>query len=217
MRKVHIPVFALWAVGAAAGLRVAPCTAGPPHFGVPEPSGQGSRSTPQWPRITPNLKNVDIRELADTVRTVTGKNLVIDPAVHGEVTLVCSASLTPSAFYEVFLAILDAHGWRAVPDGAVVKVVPAPQAPRRPVAGTPDEIMTEVVAVKNVSVARLAPVIQPLLSADGRLMAYTPANFLVFSDHVSHRDRLVRIIHRLDARGNEDLQIPPEESAPSNP
>jgi len=217
MRKVHIPVFALWAVGAAGGLRVAPCTAGSPHFGVPEPSGQGGRSTPQWPRITPNLKNVDIRQIADTVRTVTGQNVVIDPAVHGEVTLVCSASLTPSAFYEVFLAILDAHGWRAVPDGAVVKVVPDPQAPRLPVAGAPDEIMTEVVEVKNVSAARLAPVIRPLVSADGRLMAYTPANLLVFSDRASHVDRLTRVIHRLDEPGNKDLQIPAEESAPSDP
>jgi general secretion pathway protein D len=148
---------------------------------------------------------------------VTGKNLVIDPAVHGEVTLVCSASLTPSAFYQVSLTVLDAHGWRAVPDPSVVKIVPAAHAPPRPVAGTADEIMTEVVEVKNVSVARLAPVIQPLLSTDGHWMAYTPSNLLVFSDRVSHTDRLVRVIHRLDEPGTEDLQIPAEDSAPSDP
>ena len=74
--------------------------------------------------ITLNLKDADIRALISTVSKFTGKNFIIDPRVKAKITVVSSETLTPEEVYEVFLSILQVHGYAAVPTGSVVKIVP---------------------------------------------------------------------------------------------
>ena len=74
--------------------------------------------------ITLNLKDADIRALISTVSKFTGKNFIIDPRVKAKVTVVSANTLTPEAVYEVFLSVLQVHGYAAVPTGSVIKIVP---------------------------------------------------------------------------------------------
>ena len=67
--------------------------------------------------ITLNLKDADIRALISTVSKFTGKNFIIDPRVKAKVTVISAHTLTPEAVYEVFLSILQVHGYAAVPTG----------------------------------------------------------------------------------------------------
>jgi general secretion pathway protein D len=54
-------------------------------------------------KITPNFKNADLAQVAESVSAVTGKNFVFDPRVHAEVTMLSSKPLDPQDFYQAFL------------------------------------------------------------------------------------------------------------------
>src|SRR5437773_10420516 len=143
-------------------------------------AGLASAQPPQ--RITPNFKDADITQVAEAVAAATGKNFIIDPRVRAQVTMLSSTAMTPPAFYEAFLSILQVYGFIAVPAGDVVKILPDANARQIPsidlpdhVSATSDEIVTQAVEVKNVIAAQLAPVLRPMITQYGHLAAYLSA------------------------------------------
>ncbi len=74
--------------------------------------------------ITLNWKDADIRKVVEAVSEVTGKNFIIDPRVTGKVTLLSATPMSPDAFYEAFLSILQVHGYVAIPSGDLIKILP---------------------------------------------------------------------------------------------
>ena len=80
-------------------------------------------------RITPSFKDADITQVIEAVGAATGKNIIIDPRVRAQVTMLSSTPMSPDAFYEAFLALLQVHGFVAVPSGNVIKIVPGRQCP----------------------------------------------------------------------------------------
>ncbi len=170
----------------------------------------------QQQRITPNFKDADITQVAEAVAAATGKNFIIDPRVRAQVTMLSSTAMTPAAFYEAFLSILQVYGFIAVPQGNIVKIMPDTNAKTSPsidlpdhVSSTSDEIVTQVLDVKNVSAAQLVPILRPMVPQYGSLVAYPTGNILVITDHASNVNRMIRIIRRIDQVGNQDPEIVP--------
>src|SRR5580692_10699105 len=171
-------------------------------------------------RITPNFKDADITQIIEAVSMSTGKNFIIDPRVRAQVTMLSSTSMTPDQFYQAFLAILQVHGFVALPAGNVIKIIPDANMRQYPandlpnsISATSDEVVTQVLAVKNVSAAQLVPVLRPLMPQQAQLSAVTGANILIISDRASNVSRLIRIIARIDEVGNPDFDIIPLQSA----
>jgi len=171
-------------------------------------------------RITPNFKDADITQIAEAVAAATGKNFIIDPRVRAQVTMLSSTPLSPAAFYEAFLSILQVYGFIAVPAGDVVKILPDANARQIPsidlpdhVSATSDEIVTQVVEVKNVSAAQLVPILRPMIPQYGHLAAYPSSNILIISDRASNVNRMMRIIRRIDQVANQDPEIVPLQNA----
>jgi general secretion pathway protein D len=180
------------------------------------PSGQ----QPATQRITPNFKDADITQIIEAVSMATGKNFIIDPRVRAQVTMLSSTPMTPDQFYQAFLAILQVHGFIAVPAGNVIKIVPDANMRQYPaddlpnhVSSTSDELVTQVLAVKNVGAAQLVPVLRPLMPQNAQLSAVTGANILIISDRASNVNRMMRIIARIDEVGNPDIDVIPLRSA----
>src|SRR5512137_1493216 len=170
--------------------------------------------------ITPNYKDADLGQIIEAVSAVTGKNFIVDPRVRAQVTMLSSTPMSPDAFYEAFLSILQVHGFVAVPAGDVIKIIPDANARQLPandlpgsVSSTSDEIVTQVVAVKNVSAAQLVPILRPLIPQYGHLAAYPASNMLIISDRASNVNRMVRIIQRLDTGGDEQIDVIPMQHA----
>ncbi len=167
-------------------------------------------------RITPNFKDADITQIAEAVSAATGKNFIIDPRVRAQVTMLSSTPMTPAAFYEAFLSILQVYGFIAVPAGNVVKILPDTNARQLPsldlpdhISATSDEIVTQVLDVKNVSAAALVPILRPMMPQYAHLAAYAAGNILILTDHASNVNRMIRIIRRIDQVGNQDVEIVP--------
>ena len=168
--------------------------------------------------ITPHYKDADIRQIVEAVSAVTGKNFILDPRVNAKVTMLSSSEMSPDAFYEAFLSILEVHGYVTVTTGDVIKVIPNASARQYPGYLTTDgagadDIVTQVVQVRNVGAAQLVPILRPLIPQYGHLAAHPGSNMLIISDRASNVERLMSIIRRIDQSNDEDIEVVPLEHA----
>ncbi len=162
---------------------------------------------------TVNLKETDIQELIKFVAEVTGTTIVVDPKVKGTVKVVSSKPITSSELYDLFLSILDVHGYTAVRSGNVVRVIPAKNARSsavRVVQGelrANDEYVTEVIRLENISAAKLIPVLRPLVPQQAHMAAYAPANAIIISDLAANIERIRKIIKSMDQSAVSQTEI----------
>jgi general secretion pathway protein D len=166
--------------------------------------------------ITLNLKDADIRALISTVSKFTGKNFIIDPRVKAKVTVISANTLSPEEVYEVFLSVLQVHGYAAVPTGSVIKIVPAVNAKQGPLplstsndSYPADELITKIVRLDHVPASQLVPILRPLVPQQGHLAAYNPTNTLIITDHAGNIKRLLKIIAGVDRPDGAELEIIP--------
>ena len=161
-----------------------------------------------------NLKNADIHSLIETVSIATGKNFIIDPRVQGNVTVISSGTVSSEELYQVFLSVLDVHGFIAAPSGTSIKIVPKINAR---VSGTVtevsnsaaagDAIVTQIMALKHVPAVQVVPVIRPLLPQEAHLAAYLPSNMLILSDTARNAKRVWDMVRRIDQPLEQNLEI----------
>ncbi len=163
--------------------------------------------------VTLNWKDADIRKVVEAVSEVTGKNFILDPRVSGKVTLLSSTPMSPDAFYEAFLSILQVHGYVAIQSGDLIKIIP--DATARQFAGPigttglagPDDLATQVIQVRNVGATQLVPILRPLIPQYGHMVAHAGSNMLIISDRAANVARMVAIIRRIDQASDEEIEV----------
>ena len=160
-----------------------------------------------------NLKNADIREFVTQVSTITGKSFIIDPRVKGNVTVISSASITAPGVYELFLSVLRVHGYAAVPNGNVIKIVQQVLAKQ---SSNPrdffnnqasEELITSVIPVRNSPAADLVKILRPLIPQYGHIAGIDSPNALIISDHAENVARMAKMIERIDVSENQTIEI----------
>ncbi len=164
--------------------------------------------------FTVNLKETDIQELIKFVSEVTGTTIVVDPAVKGKVKVISSKPVSRDELYDLFLSILDVHGYTAVRSGGVVRVIQSKDARSAPVGvrddsgeAPPDAYVTQVIRLDNISAAKLIPVLRPLVPQQAHMAAYAPSNAIIISDITSNIDRIRDIIQRMDRSAVQETDI----------
>ena len=149
-------------------------------------------------QITLNLKEADIRALISTV---------------SKVTVVSAKTMSEDEVYEVFLSILQVHGYAAVPVGSVIKIVPEVNAKQGPLPTNTgekgDALITRVMTLDHVPAAQLVPILRPLVPQQGHLAAYNPTNTLIITDHAANIRRLSQIVREIDKPESDELEIIP--------
>lgn len=160
-----------------------------------------------------NLKNADIREFVTQVSAITGKSFIIDPRVKGDVTIVSNVTMDEDSVYQLFLSVLQVHGFAAVPAGSAIKIVQTVLAKQ---SGNPDdfvddlmseELVTRVISVTNAPSEEMVKVLRPLIPQYGHIAALSEPNVLIISDHASNITRLVEIINRVDIADTLEVAI----------
>lgn len=165
-------------------------------------------------QITLNLQDADIRALISTVSKFTGKNFVVDPRIKAKVTVISNKTMNKKQVYQVFLSILQVHGFAAVELGSIIKIVPQVNAKQgalrissKKAPGTGDELVTQIIQLNHVPAAQLVPILRPLIPQQGHLAAYNPTNALIITDHAANIQRLLKIIDEVDQASNNELEI----------
>ncbi len=162
-----------------------------------------------------NFKDADLNVVIQTVAEITGRNFVVDPRVKGKVTVVSSRPMAADELYQVFLSVLEVHGFAAIPDGDVTRIVPAANAKQAglPVVvdsrrgGPTNDMITQVIQIKHVSAAQLVPVLRPLVPPQGHMAAYQATNTLIISDRAANIVRLRKIIRSIDRPGSSEVEV----------
>src|SRR3569623_818197 len=143
--------------------------------------------------VTLNFKDAELDAVIGWVSEQTDKNFVVDPRVKSKVTIVSGKPLNKDEIYQVFLSVLQVHGFAAVPAGDIIKIMPDVNAKQSgvPVAGTR-------------GTQRGDEMVPPLIPQQGHMVAYPPSNVLIVSDRASNIDRIVDIIARIDLPSAEN-------------
>ncbi len=165
--------------------------------------------------IKPNYREADIRQIAEAVSEISGRNFILDPRVNAKVTMLSATPMTPEAFYQTFLSILQVYGFVAIDTGDVVRIVPDANARQFPDAerGVGDEFITRVMQLENVGAAQLVAILRPLIPQYGHLAAHPQSNILIVSDRAANVARMDRIIRRIDRAAEEDIEVIPLQHA----
>lgn len=164
-----------------------------------------------------SFKNADLNEFINIVGKNLQKTIVLDPAVRGKINVRSYDLLNEKQYYQFFLNVLEVYGFAVVEmDSGIIKVIKAKNAKVSAIPvvddGTKfrgDEMVTRVVPVLNVSVRELAPLLRQLNdnAGGGNVVHYDPSNVIMITGRAAVVNRLVKIIHRVDKAGDQEVDI----------
>lgn len=153
---------------------------------------------------TVNFNDTDIQQVIKFMADATGKTIIIDPKVRGPVKVISAKPLDSEELYDLFLSVLDVHGYTAIESGSVVRIVPNRDARSLPVPNetnvteVDDTYITQVIQLKNISAAKVLPTLRPLVPQYGHISAYDSSNALIITDTRANIIRLNELIAKID-------------------
>ena len=174
--------------------------------------------------VTLNFANAEIEAVARTMATITGRNVVVDPRVRGQITLVTENAVLPAAAFQQFQAALRLQGFTVVESGGLYKVVPEADAKLQtgavsvtqgssgsaPAGG---QMVTQIFKLNFENANNLVPVLRPLISPNNTINVNPGNNSLVITDYADNLQRLARIIAAMDVSNATDLEVIPLQHA----
>jgi len=156
--------------------------------------------------IVVNMRGVEIADVADQISRLTGRTLILDPAVKGTVTVTSAQPLSPSGVWELFQSVLRANGFAAVRSGRAWRIVSQGNAvrdggvPTRGASG--QELVTRMIRLSNVPAAEAARVARPLVASFGSVEPLAQPNAVVVTDYADNVRRIEGILRSLDGNGS---------------
>jgi general secretion pathway protein D len=170
--------------------------------------------------IVLNFDNADIETVIHAASEIVGFNYVLSPDVRGKVTVQTSGRIPQEDVFGVLLGILEVHGFTAVKAGNLYKIVRLEGARERAVptivgdiavdTRNADEIITQIVPIRHVSVNDLGTLLRPFVSSRGTLVANRETNVLIVTDSVANVRRVLDIVKLVDVQVSlDEVQIIP--------
>ncbi len=159
-----------------------------------------------------NFVNTDIASVVGVIGKQTGKNFIIDPRVTGNMNIISQTPVNKDVAYQILLSALRVHGFAAIEERGVIKIVPEAEAKTsatvidRGTAVSGDKIVTQVFSLQNESAAQLATVLRPLVAPNNYIGAYPGNNTLVITDYASNVARVAKVIAAIDIAPSQDIQ-----------
>ncbi|MDG3086852.1 type II secretion system secretin GspD [Vibrio hannami] len=164
-----------------------------------------------------SFKGTDIQEFINIVGRNLEKTIIVDPSVRGKIDVRSYDVLNEEQYYHFFLNVLEVYGFAVVEmENNVLKVIKAKDAKTsaipvidsgKNVAG--DSVVTRVIAVRNVSVRELSPLLRQLNdnAGAGNVVHYDPANIILITGRAAVVNRLAEIIEKVDRAGDKEIEV----------
>jgi general secretion pathway protein D len=164
-----------------------------------------AQTAPAPADIVVNMRGVEIADVADQISRLTGRTLILDPTVKGEVTVTSAEPLSQAGVWDLFQSVLRANGFAAVRSGRAWRIVPQANAvrdggvPSRGASG--QELVTRMVRLSNVPAADAARIVRPLVATFGSVEPVTTPNAIVVTDYADNVRRIEALARSLDGGG----------------
>ncbi|HLB93271.1 MAG TPA: type IV pilus secretin PilQ [Terriglobales bacterium] len=170
-----------------------------------KPASTGSKYTGE--PISVNLKDVDLKDFFRLIHEISGLNVVLDPQIHGTLTIV----LDDVPWDQALDIVLKNNDLSRQLDGNVLRIATV-ETLRKEAENRRAQIDAEALAVDKVSITRflsyahakdlLLP-IKKFLSQRGDVVADERTNSLIVSDIPAVLPQIDRIIQQMDRKTQE--------------
>ena len=166
-------------------------------------------------QVTLNFVNADIDQVAKAIGAATGKTIIVDPRVKGQLNLVSENAVPEDQALKTLQSALRMQGFALVQDHGVLKVVPEADAKLQGVptyvgnapTARGDQVVTQVFVLKNESANNLLPVLRPLISPNNTVAAYPANNTIVVTDYADNVRRIAQIIQGVDSAAGQSVSV----------
>lgn len=157
--------------------------------------------------ISVNLKDVDLKDFFRLIHEISGLNVVLDPDVHGSLTIV----LDDVPWDQALDIVLKNNSLSRQLDGNVLRIATMDTL-RREADGRRAQQEAESMAVERVTVTRflsyahskdVVPTIKKFLSSRGDIVSDDRTNAVIISDIPSTIPGVDRLIQQLDRKTQE--------------
>jgi len=170
-----------------------------------KPAAAGAKYTGE--PISVNLKDVDLKDFFRLVHEISGLNVVLDPQVHGTLTIV----LDDVPWDQALDIVLKNNELSRQLDGNVLRIATLDTL-KKEAESRRAQVDAEALAVDKVSITRflsyahakdVLPPIKKFLSQRGDVVADERTNSLIVSDIPSVLPQIDRIIQQMDRKTQE--------------
>ena len=153
--------------------------------------------------VVVNMRDVDIADVAQQISRITGRTIILDPAVKGTVNVASATPLSPSGVWELFVSVLRGQGFAVARNGRAWRVLPQATAVREPANGAAaGRVITRMVRLHNLSPEAAARIFRPLVAAFGSIESVTNPNAIVVTDYADNVARIEALARSLDGGGS---------------
>jgi len=178
-----------------------------------EQQQQMSQSTPLAGKrytgepISVNLKDVDLKDFFRLIHEISGLNIVLDPNVHGSLTIV----LDDVPWDQALDIVLKNNGLDRQLEGNVLRIATV-DTMRKEAEARRAQVEAEALAVDKVTVTRflsyahskdVVPTLKKLLTSRGDIISDDRTNALIIQDIPSVIPQVDRLIGQLDRKTQE--------------
>jgi general secretion pathway protein D len=173
--------------------------------------------------VTLSFVDAEIEAVARTISVVTGKNLVIDPRVKGQITLSTERPVAPAVAYQQFVSALRMQNFAVVESDGITKIVPESEAkiqggtvvlPEQKISG--NQIVTQIFNLQYSNPNSVLAVLRPLISPNNVINVGSNGTSLVITDYAENLKRMATIIAANDVPNATNIEIVPIKHAVAN-
>lgn len=173
--------------------------------------------------VTLSFVDAEIEAVARTISVVTGKNLVIDPRVKGQITLSTEKAVAPSIAYQQFVSALRMQNFAIVESSGITKIVPESEAkiqggtvvlPEQKING--NQIVTQIFNLQYSNPNNVLAILRPLISPNNVINVGANGTSLVITDYAENLKRIATIIAANDVPNATQIEIVPIKNAVAN-
>ncbi len=165
--------------------------------------------------VVMNFAHADISDVAHAIGEATGKTIIVDPRVRGQIDLVSATPVAEDEALKTLQSALRMRGFSLLQDHGVLKVVPEADAKNngvptyvgnQPVARG-DQIITQVFQLHRESATTLQPTLRQLISPNNSITANASNNTLVVTDYADNVQRIAAIIAGMEAASAPHIAV----------
>ena len=155
-----------------------------------------------------NYQDVDIAKVTQDISKFSKKTLILDPRVKGRISIFSDSILSSEQVWDVYLRTIQVHGFSALSDGGIVRIVPENEATRDSnIANNNASIETKVFTLKNRSAGEILPQIKAITGRQSHLSSIPSINSILLVDKKSNIQRIEKLLSTLDQNDSAAINI----------
>ena len=155
-----------------------------------------------------NYQDVDIAKVTQDISKFSKKTLILDPRVKGRISIFSDSILSAEQVWDVYMRTIQVHGFAALSDGGVVRIVPENEATRDSNESlSQSSIETKIFTLQNRAAGEILSQIKPITGRQSHLSSIPSINSILLVDKKSNIERIGQLLKKIDQNDSAAIKI----------